>query len=81
MGYELALSKAWQEVKSICRDEVFLLKFMADKYEINLKKQIITSASNKLPVKIYISILLLHYLKQRIKQIPKTKEEWISFSR
>ena len=79
MGYEAALSKAWLEFESLAKDKNISVRFMSDEYTIDLENKRILSVSCNTIVKDYISILLLHYLKQKLMGLPTIDGEWISF--
>jgi len=79
MGYEVALSKAYSDLKAIAEKDLYSLRFLSDEYEIDLKKKSILSLSCNIPAPAYISILLLHYLKKRLAGLPALRNEWIAF--
>lgn len=79
MEYDVALLKAWSELENVAKDKNFSVRFLSDKYEIDLKKKRVLSLSDNIKVQNYISILILHFLLQKLKGLPLLKEEWISF--
>jgi len=79
MGYEAALSKAWVELGNITKDKNFSVHFLNDRYNIDLKNKKILSLSCNVVAKDYLTILLLHYLVQKLKGLSLVAEEWISF--
>jgi hypothetical protein len=79
MGYAAALSKAWSELGGIDKDKHVSIRFLSDEYSIDLGSQRILSLSCNAPAKDYISILILHYLKQKLRGLPALGREWITF--
>lgn len=79
MSYELALTKAWQELESLSKVNKYSVILLADTYEIIPKDKLIFSNSCNVPPKDYVSILLLHYLVGSLRGDFSRKEEWISF--
>ena len=78
MGYDAALSKAWLELENLVEDKN-TVRFLSDEYTVDLKNKRVLSLACNAPVKDYMSILILHYLKQRLTGLPSINGEWISF--
>lgn len=81
MGYNQAKDLAWKEIESLTKDKRFSIKLLADEYEIDLNKKNILSLSCNVPAKEHVSIILLHYLIQKLKLkiLPAPMGEWIDF--
>ncbi|MBU2541615.1 MAG: DUF3786 domain-containing protein [Candidatus Omnitrophica bacterium] len=79
MGYDVAFQNAWDKVSQLTREEKINTAFLADKYEIDTNKRKVFSLSCNAVSPEYISILILHYLIQKLKGLPQIKENWISF--
>ena len=79
MGYEAAISKAWTELGNVAENKDKSVRFLADEYSIDLENKKVFSLSCNVPAKSYVSILVLHYLKQKLAGLPYVKGEWISF--
>jgi hypothetical protein len=79
MGYATALSKSWLELDTLTKDKKTSIRFLSDEYSVDLENKRILSLSCNTPVKDYISILILHYLKQKLKGLPAISGEWVSF--
>lgn len=79
MEYEVALSKAWQNINSLTQEKNHVVRFLDDNYSVDLEKKFVFSLSCNIPAKAYISILILHYLIKKLKGLPSVKGEWISF--
>jgi len=45
MGYDAALQKAWQELKDLTKEKSHSIKFLADKYSIDLDQGRVLSLS------------------------------------
>jgi len=79
MPYDVALSKAWLELENITKERKISTRFLADEYTVDLENKRILSLSCNTPAKDYVSILILHYLAQKLKGLPQIDGEWISF--
>jgi len=79
MGYEVALLKAWLELENTTKDKALSVKFLADEYSVDLENKCVLSLSCNVPAKEYISILILHYLIKKLKGLPPTTGDWITF--
>ena len=79
MGYDVALSKSWSELENLTRDKNISIRFLSDEYTVDLENKRVLSLSCNAPAKDYISILILHYLKQKMKGLPLISGEWVSF--
>jgi hypothetical protein len=79
MSYEAALSKAWEGIEGLSGQKKFSLKFFSDEYSVDATERRIISLSCNIPAKDFVSILLLHYLEQKLKGLPALNGEWISF--
>lgn len=79
MGYEVALKKAWEDLAILKAPNNLSVKFMADEYSLDLVARNILSLSCNVPAKDFLSILILHYLAQRLKGLPELSGQWITF--
>jgi len=79
MGYDAALTKAWQELEPIAKETKYSVRVLSDEYDIDLTSKTIYSRSCNIPAKVYVSILILHYLVKGLNSLPGLKEDWISF--
>ncbi len=79
MGYAAALSKAWSGLEGISKEENISVRFLSDEYTVDSGNRRILSLSCNAPVKDYIGILILHYLKRKLRGLPLINGEWISF--
>ena len=79
MSYDAALSKAWLALESLTKEKKISTRFLSDEYAVDLMNRHVMSLSCNAPCKDYISILILHYLQQKLKGLPSINGEWISF--
>ena len=79
MEYGAASEKAWLDISSLTEEKKFSVRLLADEYSIDLENKRVLSLSCSAPATPHISILILHYLTQKIKGLPALKENWISF--
>ncbi len=81
MGYQDAHNKAWDEISRLTDKNNLSVKFLADSYDVDLQKREILSCACNVPAKGRISIIILHYLiqKLKLKVLPSATNEWISF--
>jgi hypothetical protein len=81
MGYEAALNKAWEDLLGLNPGPAnnLLVKFMADEYSVDIGGRKVFSFSCNVPAKDFVSILLLHYLAQKLKGLPAPSGEWLTF--
>ncbi|MFH1594629.1 MAG: DUF3786 domain-containing protein [Candidatus Omnitrophota bacterium] len=79
MEYKTALAKAWLELTNLSKDKRYTVRFLSDKYDVDLESGQILSLSCNIPVKEYAAILILHYLIKKLKGLPSLREEWVSF--
>jgi len=79
MKYDAAISNAWAEAGEAAKGENPAIRFLSDKYEVDIGKKSVLSVSCNIPARPYLVILILHYLKSVKKGLSLLKGEWISF--
>jgi len=79
MPYDVALSKAWGELQSLTNKKIEHIIFLAQEYAVDIASQRVFSRANNVPAKDYLTILITHYLIQKLKGLPQIQGEWISF--
>lgn len=79
MGYDIAISKAWLQLKALTQEKNHSVWFLNDEYSVDLENRCILSLSCNVPSKDFLSILILHYLIRKFKGLPELSGEWISF--
>ena len=83
MGYQQALEKAWDAFSGLPhKGESASVMLLSDTYTINFKTNTILSDSCNVPAKEHVSIILLHYLANKLgpKALPPLTGEWIDFN-
>ena len=78
MGYEVALTKAWEKVAALGLTKTET-KFLADTYSVDLEARKVFSLSCNTAAKDFTTILILHYLAASLKGLPALTNEWASF--
>jgi len=79
MGYEVALKKSWEDLANQKGPKNLSVKFLADEYSVDSAAEKILSLSCNVPVKDFVSILILHYLAQKLKGLPQLSSQWLTF--
>jgi len=79
MPYDVALSKAWEELQSLTNKKTDHVIFLAQEYTVDIETQRVFSVSSKTQALDFLTILITHYLIQKLKGLPHIKGEWISF--
>jgi len=79
MEYETALAKSWTELENLTQEKRFEVRFLADRYDIDLSNRRVLSLSCNAPAPAHVCIIILHYLKESIVGLPPVKGEWIAF--
>ena len=79
MGYEAAHSKAWDDLKALTEKQDHAVSFLHDTYDVDIGKESVLSKFCNVPAKPSLAVLILHYLAKRLKGLPDTKGDWISF--
>lgn len=79
MGYEVAITKAWDELSALCLPKILSVKFLADEYSIDIEKRQILSLSCNVPPKDFLAIILLHYEVRKFHGLPDVTGKWVDF--
>ena len=80
MSYDVALAKAWLDLEGITKEKKFSISLLTDEYEIDLDNKRILSLACNVQAKTHVSIILLHYLKKKLKGLPQIDLEWMPFN-
>ena len=77
----MAIGKAWEDLLNLNPSPTknLLVKFLADEYSVVIRERKIFSSSCNVPAKDFVSILLLHYLTQKLKGLPAPSGKWLTF--
>lgn len=75
------MNKSWEDLLNLNPSPAknLLVKFMADEYNVDTRERKIFSSFCNVPAKDFVSILLLHYLKQKLKGLPVPSGQWLTF--
>ena len=79
MGYEVALGRAWEDLLKLNPAKNLSVKFLADDYSVDLDTHKVLSLSCNTAAKDFLSILILHYLQQKLKGLPAITNQWLTF--
>lgn len=79
MSYAAAIEKSWGELLSLNPGKNISVKFLADEYTVNIDEKNVLSLSCNAAAKDFTAILILHYLSQKLKGLPRLSQEWVSF--
>ena len=79
MEYEAAIAKSWLELEGVAKEKRYSLRLLADKYEVDTEKKSVFSASCNIPAPPHATILILHYLKQKLIGLAPIRAKWIAF--
>jgi len=79
MSYEAAFKKAWEDLANQKGPKNLSVKFMGDEYSVDITGKKVFSLSCNAAAKDFTSILILHYLAQRIKGLPVPSGQWLTF--
>lgn len=79
MGYAAAITKAWEDLVRLKPSGAVSVRFLADGYAINPLTRQVTSLSCDVAAKDFTVVIILHYLTQKLKGLPRLRGEWLSF--
>ncbi len=88
MSYEEAKIQSWSKLEeiakkpiqsSIHRNDVYQVRFLADRYTVNLSNHSVLSLSGNVPPPEYIAIIVLRYLAKKIEELPPLENKLITF--
>ena len=79
MGYEVALENAWDDLSNQKAPKNLSVRFMAQEYSVDIAAKKIIVLSGNQPAKDFLSILILHYLAQKLKGLPALSGQWLTF--
>ena len=79
MSYEVAINKAWEDLAKLNPAQALAVKFLADEYNVDLDNRKVLSLSCNVAAKDLATILILHYLIQKLKGLPALTDAWVAF--
>ncbi len=80
MSYDIALQKGWEGLDKFSPGRISSVKFLGDEYTIDFGEKKVLSLSCNVPAKDFTVILILHYLAQKLKGLPRLIGEWLTFN-
>ena len=80
MGLEAAITKAWANLLRSGLPNNVSVRFLADEYVVDVKDRQVLSLSSNAPAVDYLTVLILHYLTQRIAGLPALMGERLGFN-
>ncbi|MDP2927589.1 MAG: DUF3786 domain-containing protein [Candidatus Omnitrophota bacterium] len=75
----MALKKAWDDLANLKAPKNLSVKFLADEYNVDTAAEKILSLPCNAPAKDFVSILILHYLAQKLRGLPALSSQWLTF--
>lgn len=79
MGYEIALSIAWDEILKLSLPSEHIVPFLNRVYEVKLGDRAIICQKTGKPAEDYLALLILHYILGLSKYGYRPSGDWISF--
>lgn len=80
MKLELAITMSWENLLGSGISNDTKVKFLGDEYIVNIKLRKILSLPHNTPIEDYLTVLILHYLSQKIAGLPVVSGEYLSFN-
>lgn len=79
MGYDVARSRAWDELGKLGLAQELKLRFLADEYSVRLPDKQVVCLSKSRPAGDMTGILILHYLAAKLRGLADLEGEWLTF--
>ncbi len=73
------MQKGWEDLSNLNPGKTLSVKFLGDEYSVDLQEKRVLSLACNAPAKDFTVILILHYLAQKLKEVPVLTNEWMSF--
>ena len=80
MKFESAIAMSWDNLLGLGISNDPKVKFLGDEYLVNIKLRKVLSLPHNTPVEDHITVLILHYLSQKIAGLPVVSGEYLSFN-
>lgn len=80
MKLELAITMSWDNLLGSGISNDTKVKFLGDEYIVNIKLRKILSLPHNTPIEDHLTVLILHYLSQKIAGLPVVSGEYLSFN-
>lgn len=79
MGYEIALSIAWDEILKLSLPSEHIVSLLNRVYEVKLDDRVVICQISGKPAEDYLALLILHYIIGFSKYGYRPSGDWISF--
>ena len=79
MGYDAAITKAWDALCKLEVPQAITVRFLGDEYAVDTASRKILSLSCNVPAKDFYAILILHFFAVRLGGLPGVTGEWLDF--
>jgi len=80
MGYQVALTKAWQGLSEPEPPGFIMVRFLADRYKVDFSRKKLVSLSDGAEAQDFLTVIILHYLARRVSSgLPVLSGEWLNF--
>lgn len=80
MQFESAIKISWDKLSGSSISDNTKVKFLGDEYMVNFNLRQVLSLPNNTPLEDHRTVLILHYLSQKITGLPVASGEYLSFS-
>jgi hypothetical protein len=80
MKLESAIILSWDNLLGSGISNNTKVKFLGEGYAFNIKLQKVLSLPHNTPIEDHLTVLILHYLSQKIAGLPEVSGEYISFN-
>lgn len=80
MKFESAIKRSWDNLSGSSISDNNKVKFLGNEYLVNFKLRQVLSLPNNTPVEDHRTVLILHYLSQKITGLPVVSGEYLSFN-
>lgn len=80
MSLELAITRSWDNLLGSSISNNTKVKFLGNEYIVNVKSRKVLSLPHNTPIEDHLTVLILHYLSQKIAGLPVVSGEYLSFN-
>ena len=80
MKLESAITMSWDNLLGSGISNNTKVKFLGDEYIVNIKLRKVFSLPHNTPIEDHLTVLILHYLSQKIAGLPVISGEYLSFN-
>ena len=80
MKLESAITMSWDNLLGSGISNNTKVIFLGDEYIVNIKLRKVLSLPHNTPIEDYLTVLILHYLSQKVAGLPGVSGEYLSFN-